>query len=95
MMNYCLTTTRKQPILIYEEFVLSDRPSICCHSYHPFIVNELPVKLIDGRLTNKCYEKRCRPLGKSSGENNRIEGFNCKSCQGMARLVRKTLAFSK
>ena len=39
--------------------------------------------------------KRHRVAGKSSGETNRIEGFNCKLRQRVARLVRKTVSFSK
>lgn len=39
--------------------------------------------------------KRHRAVGKDSGQTNHIERFNCTLRQRVARLVRKTLSFSK
>lgn len=39
--------------------------------------------------------QRHRPVGKESGLTNYIERFNCTLRQRVARLVRKTLSFSK
>lgn len=39
--------------------------------------------------------QRHRAVGKESGLTNRIERFNCTLRQSIARLVRKTLSFSK
>jgi len=39
--------------------------------------------------------KRHLAVGKKTGRTNQIEGFNCKMRQRVARLVRKTLSFSK
>ncbi|MEO1621776.1 MAG: IS1 family transposase [Cyanobacteria bacterium J06632_3] len=39
--------------------------------------------------------KRHRPVGKDSGQTNRIERFNCTLRQRVSRLVRKTLSFFK
>ncbi|WP_228840602.1 IS1 family transposase, partial [Candidatus Protochlamydia phocaeensis] len=36
-----------------------------------------------------------RPVGKESGKTSYIERFNCTLRQRVARLVRKTLSFSK
>jgi IS1 family transposase len=39
--------------------------------------------------------QRHRPVGKASGQTNRIERFNGTLRQRISRLVRKTLSFSK
>jgi IS1 family transposase len=39
--------------------------------------------------------QRHHAVGKESGKTNRIERFNCTLRQRIARLVRKTLSFSK
>jgi insertion element IS1 protein InsB len=40
-------------------------------------------------------KKRHKSVGKETGLTNRIERFNCTMRQGISRLVRKTLSFSK
>ncbi|MFN9861144.1 MAG: IS1 family transposase [Pseudanabaena sp.] len=40
-------------------------------------------------------QKRHRAVGKESGQTNHMERFNCTLRQRVARLVRKTLSFSK
>ena len=39
--------------------------------------------------------KQHRPVGKESGKTNHIKRFNCTMRQRCARLIRKTLSFSK
>ena len=39
--------------------------------------------------------RRHQTVGKKAGGTNQIEGFNSKLCQRLARMVRKTLSFSK
>ena len=40
-------------------------------------------------------EGRHRPVGKSSGQTNHVERWNCTLRQRLGRFVRKTLSFSK
>jgi hypothetical protein len=40
-------------------------------------------------------EGQHRPLGKSSGQTNHVERWNCTLRQRLGRFVRKTLSFSK
>jgi hypothetical protein len=61
-----------------------------------FLVSVQFVTRIFGRHTNKCYQVNARSaVGKDSGKTCYIERFNNTVRQRVARLVRKTLSFSK
>jgi len=61
-----------------------------------FTVNRQHSILIFGKLIKVCFQKnRHHAVGKETGQTNHIERFNCTLRQRIARLVRKTLSFSK
>lgn len=82
------------------EFILETVPLKRQNNYgdrsHQFTVSVQFVTQIFGRHTNKCYQVNARSaVGKDSGKTCYIERFNNTVRQRVARLVRKTLSFSK
>ena len=69
----------------------------------PLLVAAHPRKLRRGVLYSDFWESyqrvlpkdRHRPMGKSEGQTNHVERWNCTLCQRLGRFVRKTLSFSK
>ena len=55
----------------------------------------LPILTFGKHISRLCQNLRHKAVGKETGKTNYIERFNCTMRQRIARLVRKTLSFSK